>query len=159
MNRQLATCSRAPLDRPSAFYLEPVDEPKQGSKLSLTVVFTNIPATLAALRQAGELAYEQGARIRILVAQIVPYPLPIDRPAVDPKFNARHFRTVWGNGMIDTQIDVRLCRDRSVAIAQALHPQSIVLIGGRKRWWPTHAQRLAMKLSLAGHHVIFVPQG
>jgi hypothetical protein len=134
------------------------ERPEEANALSVTVVFTTIPATLIALQRGGELAQQLGARIRILVPQVVPYPLPIDRPQVDPEFKVRRFRTVSVYDAIETRIDVRLCRDAQDAVMQGLCPRSLVLIGGRKRWWPTREKRLAKTLSLAGHHVIFVPQ-
>jgi hypothetical protein len=132
-------------------------EPQQSSELRVTVVSTTIPATLNALRRAGELAHELGARLRVLVPQVVPYPLPLDRPPVDPDFKARHFRTLCPEGAVETTIDVRLCRDAYEAVAQSLTPESLVVIGGEKRWWFTAEHRLARKLTLAGHHVLFVP--
>jgi len=135
----------------------PPDEQERSRRLSLTVVFTTVSATLAALRRAGELAQGLNAHIRIVVPQVVPYPLPLDRPSVDPEFTVRYFRTVSLAGSAQTRIDVRLCRDRYLGIAHALYRQSVVLIGGRKRRaWPTREHRLAKKLRLAGHHVIFV---
>ncbi len=56
------------------------ERPQDANALSVTVVFTTVPATLIALQRGGELAQQLGARIRILVPQVVPYPLPIDRP-------------------------------------------------------------------------------
>lgn len=126
--------------------------------LSVIVVFTTVPETLVSLRHAGELAQQLGARIRILVPHVVPYPLPLDCPQVAPDFKVRHFRTVSVNGAIETHIDVRLCRDFYDGVIHGLCPQSVVLIGGRNHWWPTREKRLARRLGLAGHHVIFVQQ-
>lgn len=126
--------------------------------LQITVVSTTVPATLSALRRAGELAYELEARIRIVVPQIVPYPLPLNRPPADPSFKTKQFRTVTINGAVETTIDVVLCRDAVTAATQVVGPESIVLIGGHKRWWPSAAQKLAQRLREAGNHVIFVPE-
>jgi hypothetical protein len=149
-------------DRPSfalpGFPPDSFERREEANALSVTVVFTTVPATLIALQRGGELARQLGARIRILVPQVVPYPLPLDRPQVDPKFKVRHFRTLSVDGAIETRIDVWLCRDPYDAFMQGLSPRSVVLIGGRKRWWPTREKGLAKTLSLAGHHVIFVPQ-
>ena len=134
------------------------DRGEEANGLSITVVFTTVPATLIALQRGGELAQQLGARIRILVPHVVPYPLPVDRPQVDPEFKLRRFRTVSVDGAVETRIDVRLCRDPYDAVMQGLCRQSVVLIGGRERWWPTPEKHLAKTLSLAGHHVIFVPQ-
>jgi hypothetical protein len=126
--------------------------------LSLTVLFTTVAATLRALQRGGDLAKELGAGIRILVPHIVPYPVPLDRPQVDPEFKIRRFRTLSVDGSVQTRIDVLLCRDPSEAVTQSLGSQSVVLIGGRTRWWPTREKRLAKSLTLAGHHVIWVPE-
>jgi hypothetical protein len=159
VNRQPANRHRASLLGGPAGPAEQVQEQKPSSGLRIVVVSTTVPATLAALRRAGELAHELGARIRILVPHVVPYPLPIDRPLIDPNFMVRHFRTISVHGAIETRIDVCLCRDAYEAVARGLCPESVVLIGGRKRWWPTREQRLAKRLNLSGHHVVFVPHG
>jgi hypothetical protein len=157
VNRRPANTDHAYLHRPFASRAEPFDEQDRSNGLPVTVVYTTVAATLAALRRAGELAQQLDARIRIVVPHVVPYPLPIDRPHIDPSFKVRHFRTISVDGAIETNIDVCLCRDPYKAIMQSVCPQSVVLIGGRKRWWRTREQRLAKRLSIAGHHVIFVP--
>lgn len=50
-------------------------------KLEVTVIFTTTPGTLAALRLAGQYARDLGGGISILVVQVVPYPLPLERPS------------------------------------------------------------------------------
>jgi hypothetical protein len=96
--------------------------------LSITLVFTTSTATLHALEQARELAHQLAARIRILVPQVVPYPLPIDRPPVDPIFRLRQFRTFLFRHAVETHIDVRLCRNARECLKQSLAPQSIVSV-------------------------------
>ena len=49
---------------------------KSAAGLNIDVIFTSIETTLAALRQAGTLAHKLGARITLVVPQVVPYPLP-----------------------------------------------------------------------------------
>jgi hypothetical protein len=56
------------------------------------------------------------------------------------------------------QLDARIrlvCRDKRRILKLLLTPQSVVVIGSKKRWWPTSAQRLARDLQNDGHHVIF----
>jgi hypothetical protein len=45
-------------------------------KLNIAVVFTSVESTLAALKEAGNLANSLGAKITLVVPQVVPYPLP-----------------------------------------------------------------------------------
>lgn len=58
----------------------------------ITVVFTTVPGSLLALKNAVELSRELSLHIRILVPQVVAYPLSLDWPAVDPKFKLKEFR-------------------------------------------------------------------
>lgn len=128
--------------RPAALCKPPQgagDESSEG--FSVTVVFTTVPDTLFALRKAAELAEQLGARIQILAPFVVPYPLPIDRPSVDPSFRMRRFRTLCEEESIETRIEIRLCRDFCECLMQGLRPQSVVLIGGRERGGPLLGKR------------------
>jgi hypothetical protein len=51
-----------------------------GQGLSIAVVLTSVESTLSALKEAGALASSLGARITLLVPQVVPYPLPLETP-------------------------------------------------------------------------------
>ena len=130
------------------------------SELKISVVFTQIEPTLAALKHAGALARDLGARISLLVPQLVPYPLPLDRSPVSPEFNERRFRVIAGHSRVEAGVEVYLCRDRMETLRGVLNARSLVVIGGRKThwptaWWPTSEKRLAAGLRRAGHQVIF----
>jgi hypothetical protein len=90
-----------------------------------------------------------------VVPQIVPYPAPLDAPPISRSFLARRFRTVAADSSIETQVHIYVCRDRHAALSAALGPRSLVVIGGKRRWWPTREQRLAAELAKQGHHVVF----
>lgn len=53
-----------------------------------------------------------------------------------------------------TTIRHYLSRDRLVTLAAVLKRSSIVVIGGRKKWWPTREKILAWRLRRFGHDVI-----
>jgi hypothetical protein len=125
------------------------------ARLDVAVVFTSADATITALRKAGALASQLTARVILVVPQVVPYPLPLDSPPVLIDFNERRFRAIASESPIETVVRVYLCRDRMETLATVLKPQSLVVLGGRKRWWPTNEERLARKLRRAGHEVIF----
>ena len=125
------------------------------SKLNIAVVFTSIHATLTALKRAGALAASLGARITLLVPQIVPYPLPLESPPVLLDFTERRFRLIADESPVETVVRIYLCRDGWDTVSTELSAHSLVVVGGRRRWWPTRAERLAGKLSRAGHEVIF----
>lgn len=125
------------------------------SKLNIAVIFTAVESTLAALKHAGVLASNLGARISLVVPQVVPYPLPLNNPPVSLGFNERRFRVITGQSRVETKVAVYLCRDRMKTLKAVLKPHSLVVVGGRKTWWPTSEKRLAAGLRRAGHEVIF----
>jgi hypothetical protein len=43
------------------------------------------------------------ARISLVVTQVVPYPLPLDRPPAQ-EFSERHFRVIAGESRVDTNV-------------------------------------------------------
>jgi hypothetical protein len=126
------------------------------TSLEITVVFTTVRGTIAALKRAGHLACDLGTHIRLLIPQLVPYPLPLEKPPVPPAFRARKFWTLCARGLVDTRIEIQLCRDRRECLRQALPAESLVVLGGAKRLWPTQEQRLARELQRAGHSVLLV---
>jgi len=125
-------------------------------QLSVFVIFTSTDQTLKVLQKAGELARPLGARIVVLAAQVVPYALPLDRPPVPFEFIIRRFGQMAGQFPENTQVIAYLCRDPLSALKQLLDPNCPVLIGVRKRWWPTREERLARSLSRAGYDVMAV---
>ena len=125
------------------------------SRLNVSVVFTSIEATIAALKKAAGLASRLNAHITLLVPQIVPYPLPLTSPPVLLDFNERRFRVLAEQSAVETRVCLYLCRDRWETLTVVLKPRSVVVLGGRKRWWPTAEKRLAHRLRRAGHEVVF----
>jgi hypothetical protein len=82
-------------------------EPAAGqanSKLNIAVIFTSIEPTLSALRKAGALASRLRACITLIVPQVVPYPIPLNRPSVSPNFTERHFRVMADESPVQTKV-------------------------------------------------------
>ena len=130
---------------------------KQG--LALTIIYTTVESTLAALQYATGLVSQLEVQIRILMIQAVPYSLPIDRPQVDPDFRVRQFLTQSKNLSVEMRVEVRLCRDIRICLLEALQAQSLVLIGTHRRFWFAREKGWGRTLKRAGHHVIFVHRG
>jgi hypothetical protein len=135
---------------------EQTHERRDEQRLEISVVFTTVRPTLTALQQAGALARKLHARITLLVCQIVPYPLPLASPPVLLDFNERRFYTLAKESHVATTVRIYLCRDQRETLARQLKPRSIVVLGGRKRWWPTAEMRLSRSLRRNGHEVVFV---
>ena len=101
------------------------------------------------------MASSLSARVTLLVPQVVPYPLPLETPPVLVDFSERRFRLIACQSPVETRVRIFLCRDRFEILNSVLSPRSLVVVGGRRRWWPTAERRLARKLRGAGHEVIF----
>jgi len=129
--------------------------------LEMNVIFTEPAATACALTFALSLVAELGARIRLHAAIPVPVALPLDQPPVSVAFMQEKLSALAAQIECDgfaPAVHLYVCRDRVPALLQVLKPNSLVLLGGRKRWcwWPTDASRLARALRAAGHRVILV---
>lgn len=122
------------------------------SPFEVVVLHTETSVTQKALKAAGQLADGLAARIRLLVPYVVPYPLPLDEPPVAVDFMARRIQKMVEQDSIE--IDIRLCRDRSQMLREALPPGSIVVWAEQSRWWPIAQHRLARQLRAAGHQIV-----
>ena len=91
------------------------------------MVFTSVESTLAALKEAGNLANSLGARIKLVVPQVVPYPLPLETPPVLVEFNENRFRVMASESPVETSVQIYLCRDRFETLTSVLKPGSIVV--------------------------------
>jgi hypothetical protein len=123
--------------------------------LEIIVLHTATPDTLLALKAAAGLARGLAASIRLLVLEVVPYPLPLDSPSRPLDFTGRRFSTLAEDARIDTVVDIRLGRDREQMLDAMLRPHSMLVLGSRRGWWPTRETRLARRLQRQGHHVMF----
>lgn len=123
-------------------------------RLDVVVVFTSLDASIAALKRATALATGLNARIILVVPQVVPYPLPLEKPPIPLVFSERQFEKIVAESPVETTVRVYLCRDRWHTVASVLRPHSLVVIGVLRRWWPSREERVASKLRNAGHQVI-----
>lgn len=140
---------------------EPLRPAYGDRQFEINVIFTTPKGTMAALKAAQELAHSLDAQTLLLVPQVVPRQFPISSPPVSIAFTQRRACAIAAECQKDGEIQVQvyLCGDRRKCLLQALKPQSLVVIGGRKRWWPAPEQKLAQALRDEGHKVIFVNGG
>jgi hypothetical protein len=125
------------------------------SRLNIAVIFTSVEATVAALKRAGVLAESLGARITLVVPQIVPYPLPLTSPPVLLDFQEKRFQTIAVESPVEIRVHLYLCRDGMHTLKSVLKAHSLVVIGGQRRFWRTREESLARMLRRLGHEVIF----
>ena len=105
------------------------------SELEVFVIFTDHSGTLAALQTADQLTKKLEARLRLLMLHEVPYALPLTRPAVPVGFLEEQLHAWASKIPIDIVAHIYLCRDKCRTVRLILKPRSIMILGGRKRWW------------------------
>jgi len=127
-----------------------------GFRLPVFVIFTSMNWTLKALEKARQLAKPLQSEVVIFVIQTVPYSLPLEEPPGPFEFIVRRLQEMVDGFPEKTRISAYLCRDPMQALKRALTPKCPVVMGVRKRWWPTRDERLARKLRSAGYDVILV---
>jgi len=128
-------------------------------RLEVNVIFTDPQATVVALKTAGSLARDLGACIRLRAAIAVPYALPPDKPLVSVPLTERLLSDLVCRlelGTFEPSAHLYLCRDQVDTLLRVLRPNSLVVICGRKRWWPTPERRKVKALRSKGHRVVFV---
>ena len=94
-------------------------------------------------------------RISIVAAHVVPYPLPLLDPPVDPAFLEQRLLSLALRSEVDTSVQIYLCRDRAETLDRVLPAGATVVISGRRHWWRTAEQRLARRLSQHGRTIFF----
>jgi hypothetical protein len=127
--------------------------------LEVNIIFTNEQATAAALKAAGALALDLGVCLRVRAAIAVPYALPLDRPLVPVRITEHLLSDLVGrmeHPGLESTINLYLCRNRLQTLSRVLPSNSVVVIGGRKHWFPTAESRMAKTLRSQGHRVVFI---
>lgn len=132
-------------------------------QLQLNVIFTEPKATALALTKAMALAEDLDACIHIRAAIAVPIRLPLDQPHVSIPFMQEMLSSLVTSitykvpEVPELGIDLYVCRERIETFLQMLGPNSLVLIAGPQRLWPTAETRMAKRLRAEGHRVLFIP--
>lgn len=120
------------------------------------VVYTHHSATVTALHWVARLGISLGVRPVVLMFYAVPGPLPLDWRSVPRDFLENRIRTLKKATPAEFSVRIYLCRHSGQILRQVLRPDSLVVVGGKHRWWPTDEQRLANLLRKDGHQVFLV---
>lgn len=127
--------------------------------LEVNVIFTELDATAAALQAAESFARELSARIRLRAGLVVPVQLPLDQPLVSVEFLQQALRDLVDRSLaveLERTIHLYVCRDWMDTLSAVLKPDSLVVIGARRRWWPASTNRLARALRAQHNRVVVI---
>lgn len=123
----------------------------------LTVIHTKPEGTLRGLTLASVFAKDLSAKIRLVATEVVPFRLPLECPMISRRFLRQRQALLVREAGIDEEavtIQICLCRDPQMALREFLAPRSLLVVGGKRRWW-TPERRLSKWLARIGHQVIF----
>ncbi len=134
---------------------DPADRRKGSERLEVKVLFTTHAGTIAALRRATQLGADLGVRLVVLLLYPVPYTLPLVWSAVSKEFLEQRIRALEWESPADISVRIYFCRHSFSSLCRLLEPHSLIVLGGKKRWWPSDEQRIARRLNHDGHEVIF----
>jgi hypothetical protein len=135
----------------------PSTEEDTEQRLEVFVIFTDVRGTEAAIQKAEGLAQQLGARLRLVMPFEVSYSLPLNKPQVPVEFLEGQLLDLGAQTGLEVDAQVCLCRHKASALGNLLPPNSLIVLGAKKHWWPTAAQRLALSLIGDGHRVILLP--
>jgi hypothetical protein len=127
-------------------------------KLCVTVIATTETGTIAALNEASRLAQDLDAHITLLKIEVVPSSIPLDKPLLLGATTKRQCLLLSHSSASKEDVTIRVChcRDFDLALQPLLRRRALVIIGGRRHWWVSKAEKLEKALRRLGHHVIFV---
>jgi hypothetical protein len=123
---------------------------------SVSVLFTTEEATLAAARVASAMAKAMGVPVSVIDVRTVPYPLSMDSPVESSPVESEAFKQRLEMAGVDARVRVFWCRNRKSVVPRAFGGHSLIVIGGKRRWWRTEPERWRRRLEAAGHFVLFV---
>jgi hypothetical protein len=127
------------------------------------VVHTSVEGTVAALRVAGDFA--KALHVPVTITEFRTFPdasapckpgqdEPLEMSAVETRSCVAHLRAQG----LDIHVRAYVSRDPLRAVPWAFRPRSLIVVGGRRSWWPTEGERWRRTLEAADHFVVFVDQ-
>ncbi len=139
------------------------NEESSSGRAKVTVFYTTIEGTLAALEAAIHLSKGLNADITLLIAEEVPPYFPLAHAPIAFAFLERVSNAILGELALDpgdVSVGISLCRRRVDYLRTALAPHSLVVLGKRHRWgWLCRERRLERWLRSFGHDALLVQAG
>jgi hypothetical protein len=124
-----------------------------GAEIEIVVPYTERTLTAAVLQRATVLTAGLTAAIRLVAVHAIPYPQPFHCPAALHAHLVEQLVDLASRCPLAVEPQVVLARYRDDGFRHVLKPASIVLVGSRKRFWPTREEKLARALAADGHQV------
>ena len=120
------------------------------------VLHTGRALTPAAIRAAANLTNGLNFHLVVLAVHIVPYPLQLGVLEVMEKHLETELQQVAEESSLPVTARIVFARDLAEAFRQCVQPESLVVIGSKKRWWRTRPERWARELARHGFRTVLV---
>jgi hypothetical protein len=133
-------------------------EPRSSGVGGVYVLFTRVDDTLRAVAAARRLANAMKSGLTLVHIRSVGFAAPLEEPGGLSPVETDAFRAQLEAQDCDVRVRVCLCRDAFGALRAWLREPSVVVIGGRRRWWPTRTERWRRALEAEGHFVVSVDE-
>ena len=125
-------------------------------RLDIVVLHTTTALTCRAMAAANRLSADLHPLTRIVRLEEVPFPLPLDSPAVTSDCLRRDVEQVASRS--GAHVQICFCREARLALLQLISCRSVVVIATERRWFHflrrTREERLARWLRSAGYSVV-----
>jgi len=126
------------------------------AEMEVVVPYTDWSITKALLKRAATLTAGLQVRLNLVAVLAVPYPTNFPGPTAMHTHLVEQLEDLSTQCPLPVQAQVVLARSREEGFRYMLRPDSMVLVGARKRFWRTTEERLAKMLVADGHKVALV---
>jgi hypothetical protein len=131
-------------------------DPATWAPQQVYVLFTSPEETLVAVRVAKRLANAIGGGVTVVHFRSIGFGAPLEHPAGLSPVETDAFKARLAAEDGGALVRVYLCRDARQAVRSVIDGRSLVVIGGRRGWWPTPSKRWRRTLEEYGYPVVFV---
>ncbi len=136
--------------------LQPLSDVAPANELEVNLIILDLQASHRAWVTALDLTRSPDTVVNVFVPQIIPYPLDLSRPVIDPVFIRKRLATITEHDGRRARLSILLCRTLLDLAGLPLKPGSVVLIAPGSRWRLSESEMvpLARGLRKRGHRVL-----
>jgi hypothetical protein len=137
-----------------------VSEPRQGTgSAEIVVLHTGTKLTPAAIEAAARLTAGLNFHLVVMAVHILPYPLQLTAVSTMREHLEGELALVTERCSMPVSARIVFARDMAEAFRQSVHPESLVLVGAPRRWWPSRARKWAKELARHGFRMAVIDVG
>jgi hypothetical protein len=122
----------------------------------IVVLHTGAKLTPSAVTAATKLTEGLNFHLVLIAVHIVPYPLQLGVLAVVQKHLESELLRAAEASPLPVTARIVFARDMTEAFRQSVKPESLVVIGSRKRWWRTQSEKWARELARGGFRTALI---